>query len=110
MQLEDIFCLIQKSYPGEWKNAPLSAYPDALPEGRAKEELTRLIESWYRIRYRGDSPDASLSAFAESCAMSRKKEYLETKGLKKVIRCLDLLLRMKSPVGKVFRLLSKASQ
>ena len=110
MQLEDIFCLIQKSYPGEWKNAPLQAYPDVLPEGRAKAELTRLIEAWYRIRYRGDPPDEALSALARSCAMSRKKDYLETKGLKKAIRCLDLLLRMKSPVGKVFRLLSKASQ
>ena len=99
MQLEDIFYLIQKLSPGEWKNAPLQAYPDALPEGRAKTELTRLIEDWYRVRYRGDPPDEALSTLAESCVISRKEDYLDAKRLKKVIRYLDLLLRMKSPVG-----------
>ena len=99
MQLEDIFYLIQKLSPGEWKNAPLQAYPDALPEGRAKTELTRLIEDWYRVRYRGDPPDEALSTLAESCVISRKEDYLDVKRLKKAIRYLYLLLRMKSPVG-----------
>ena len=98
MQLEDIFYLIRKLYPGDWKNAPLQAYPDVLPDGSAKTQLTRLIEDWYRIRYRGDTPDSNLYVLAESCVTSRKKDYLDTKGLKKAIRCLDLLLRMKSPV------------
>ena len=99
LQLEDIFYLIRRSSPGEWKNVPLSTYPEVLPEGREKTELTCLIEEWYRIRYRGDEPGDTLSALSESCVMSRKKDYLDIKGLKKVIRCLDLLLRMKSPVG-----------
>ena len=99
LRLEDIFYLIRKLCPGEWKNAPLTDYPKALPDGPDKEELTRLIAEWYRIRYRGDEPDETLCALAESSVMSRKEQFLSAKGPKKAMRYLDLLLRMKSPVG-----------
>ena len=98
LQLRDCFYLIQKSFPGDWTNAPLSAYPEALPEGRLKADLSRLIDGWYRIRYRGDEPDKEIASLAESSVTSLKRDYLSIKGLKKALRWLDLLLKMRSPL------------
>lgn len=98
LQLRDCFYLIQKSFPGDWTNAPLSAYPEALPEGRLRADLSRLIDGWYRIRYRGDEPDKEIAFLAESSVTSLKRDYLSIKGLKKALRWLDLLLKMRSPL------------
>ncbi|MBP3879385.1 MAG: transglutaminase family protein [Lachnospiraceae bacterium] len=99
LQLSDCFYLIRKSFPGDWANVPLSAYPEALPDGSVKEDLSRLVTEWYRIRYRGDKPDEEIASLAESTVMSLKRDYLSIKGPRKVLRWLDLLLKMRSPVA-----------